>query len=72
MQEGRAPVAGSNHVLEGAGEGTTRFSTHSRNLQEEGPNKSILMADPTLGLAQDKLHRRARPEFIEGLTTNGK
>jgi len=46
MQEGRAPVVGGNHVLEGAGEGTARFSTHSRTLQQEGHNKSILMSDP--------------------------
>jgi hypothetical protein len=46
MKEGRATVAASNHVIEGAGEFDTRFSSHSRNLQEEGQNKSILMPDP--------------------------
>jgi len=46
MQEGRAPVAESNHVIEGTGEFDTRFLSHSRNRQEEGQNKSILMPDP--------------------------
>jgi hypothetical protein len=45
MQEGRAPVAGGNPVIEGTGEFDTRFSSHSRNLQEEGQNESILMPD---------------------------
>jgi len=44
----RAAVAGGNYVIEGTGEFDAWLSDHSRNLQEEGQNKSLLMPDPML------------------------